>query len=51
VAKFNTIRLVIALAAYLNLEIHQMDVSTAFLNGLLEDEVYMKGPEGTEFEG
>ncbi|GJX42308.1 zinc finger, CCHC-type containing protein [Tanacetum coccineum] len=42
VARITTIRLLLALAAIHNLVIHQMDVKTAFLNGDLEEEVYMK---------
>ncbi|GJW59004.1 zinc finger, CCHC-type containing protein [Tanacetum coccineum] len=41
-----TIRLLLTLAAIHNLVIHQMDVKTAFLNGDLEEKVYMKQPEG-----
>ncbi|GJY27725.1 zinc finger, CCHC-type containing protein [Tanacetum coccineum] len=46
VARISTIRLLIALAATYNLVIHQMDVKTAFLNGDLEEELYMKQPKG-----
>ncbi|GKB27302.1 zinc finger, CCHC-type containing protein, partial [Tanacetum coccineum] len=42
VARITTIRLLLALAAIHNLVIHQMDVKTTFLNGDLEEEVYMK---------
>ena len=31
-----------------DLEVHQMDVKTAFLNGILEDEIYMEIPDGLE---
>ncbi|GJX74819.1 zinc finger, CCHC-type containing protein, partial [Tanacetum coccineum] len=40
------IKLLIALAATYNLAIHQMDAKTTLLNGDLEEDVYMKQPEG-----
>ena len=40
-ARLTTIRVLLALAASHNLLIHQMDVKTAFLNGDLEEEIYM----------
>ncbi|CAB4028654.1 Hypothetical predicted protein, partial [Paramuricea clavata] len=46
VARFESVRTVIALAAQHGLKLHQMDVTTAFLNGDLKEEVYMKQPEG-----
>nr|GEZ01815.1 zinc finger, CCHC-type [Tanacetum cinerariifolium] len=46
VARITTIRLMLALAAIHNLVIHQMDVKTAFLNGDLDEGVYMKQPKG-----
>ena len=46
VVRAESVRTVIALAAMKNLVLHQMDVTTAFLNGTLEEEVYMKQPEG-----
>ncbi|KAH9698737.1 hypothetical protein KPL71_024118 [Citrus sinensis] len=46
VTRINSIRVIIAIAALRNLKIHQMDVKTAFLNGDLDEEIYMKQPEG-----
>ena len=46
VTRINSIRMVLAIAALRNLEVHQMDVKTAFLNGDLNEEIYMEQPEG-----
>jgi len=46
VSKVTTIRVLIILACVFNLEIHQMDVKTAFLNGELEEEISMSQPGG-----
>ena len=46
VTRMSSIRMLIAIAAIHNLEIHQMDVKTAFLNGDLDEEIYMEQLEG-----
>ena len=51
VAKFATLRMLLALAAIHDWEIDQMDVETAFLNPQLEEEVYMESPEGYKTPG
>jgi hypothetical protein len=48
VAKFPSIRILLSIGAALNLEIHHMDVKTAFLNGDLNEEIYMTVPEGID---
>ena len=39
-----------ALASMMKWDIHRMDVKTAFLNGMIEEEVYIKQPQGFEVE-
>ena len=46
VAMVKSIRILLAIAAFHDYEIWQMDVKTAFLNGSLEEDVYMTQPEG-----
>jgi hypothetical protein len=48
VLRTETLRYLISYATAENLEIHNMDVETAFLNGDLEEEIYMEMPEGFE---
>jgi len=38
--------MLIAITVLYNLEIHQMDVKTTFLNGELNEKIYMEQPEG-----
>ncbi|KAL4323722.1 hypothetical protein GQ457_11G027280 [Hibiscus cannabinus] len=46
VGMFKSIRILLAVAAFHDYEIWKMDVKTAFLNGKLEEDVYMTQPEG-----
>ena len=41
-----SVRIMLAIAAFFDYEIWQMDVKTAFLNGFLKEELYMMQPEG-----
>ena len=46
VVRFSSIRTLLAFAISRGMHIHQMDVVTAFLNGELDEEIYMQQPEG-----
>eukprot|EP00253_Pinus_taeda_P032732 PITA_32732 len=49
VARYTSIRSIISIAAEMGWKIHQMDVKTAFLNGFIQEEVYIEQPQ--DFEG
>ncbi|GKB97559.1 putative RNA-directed DNA polymerase [Tanacetum coccineum] len=51
VVKMGSIRVVLGLAASLDLEVEQMDVKTTFLHGDLDKEIYMEQPEGFQVKG
>jgi hypothetical protein len=48
VARCTSIKAIISLAASMGWSLHQMDVKTAFLNGVIEEEVYIEQPQGFE---
>nr|GEV31744.1 retrovirus-related Pol polyprotein from transposon TNT 1-94 [Tanacetum cinerariifolium] len=48
VARMEAIRIFLAFATYINFKVYQMDVKSAFLNGKLKEEVYVKQPHGFE---
>ena len=47
----DSFRVVMALVAHFDMELHQMDVKTAFLNGDLDETIYMAQPEGFAIKG
>jgi Reverse transcriptase (RNA-dependent DNA polymerase) len=51
VAKLNTIRILLSLAANLDWPLHQFDVKNIFLHGELEEEIYMEIPPGYSHSG
>ena len=51
VARFETVRLLLSLAALEDWEIEALDVKTAFLYGELDEEIYMEQPEGFKVKG
>ena len=46
VVKLNSIKVLLALATQYDLEIHQLDVKTAFLYGFIKEDIYMSISEG-----
>ena len=51
VARLDTIRLLLAIAAQKGWKVYQLDVKSAFLNGFLEEEIYVEQPEGFAVKG
>ncbi|KAI5328018.1 hypothetical protein L3X38_027414 [Prunus dulcis] len=51
VARLDTIRTLIALAAKNSLKMYQLDVKSSFLNGVLQEEVYVEQPDGFIVQG
>ena len=48
VVRYTSIRATIAIVAKMGWKLHQMDTKTAFLNGVIEEEVYVEKPQGFE---
>ena len=51
VARFETVRIILTLAAQYQWPLYQLDVKSAFLNEELQEEVYVDQPEGFIIEG
>lgn len=51
VAKLPTLRILLAIASKYNMNIHQMDVKSAFLYGNIEEEVFVEKPKGMKKDG
>ena len=51
VVRITSVRLILDIVAHMDLELYQMDVRTVFLNGELNEEIYMDQPLGFETKG
>ena len=51
VARLDSLRLLLSLATTYDWEVHQIDIKSAYLNGNLEEEIYMEQPKGFEVPG
>jgi hypothetical protein len=51
VSKYASIQVVISIASIMKWRIHQMDVKKKFLNGIIEEEVYIEKPRVFEVHG
>ena len=45
IARLESIRILLAITSHLNFKLYQMDVKSAFLNGMLQEEVYVEQPK------
>ena len=46
IARLECIRILLAIASHLNFKLYQMDVNSAVLSGMLQEEVYVEQPKG-----
>lgn len=51
VVRYTTMRSIVSIASSMGWNLHHMDVNIAFLNGLIEEEVYIEQPQGFEVHG
>jgi hypothetical protein len=51
VTKFTSVRIIMSIVTKFDLELHQLDVKTTFLNGELKEDIYMVQPEGFHVNG
>lgn len=51
VVKYDSLRTILSVTAAEDLELYQLDVTTAFLHGVLKEEVYLRQPEGHVIPG
>jgi hypothetical protein len=51
VARYTSIGTIISLASVMGWRLHQMDVKTMFVNGVIEEEVYIEQPQGFVIHG
>jgi hypothetical protein len=49
--RYDSLRLILSLAASKDLEVHQLDIENAYLAGKLEEEIYMTPPDGMDSRG
>ena len=50
IARYSTVCLLLAVSATMDYELHHFDVETAFLNGVLDEDIYMRVPQGVEVD-
>jgi len=48
VARYTSIKAILSITAVMKSKLHQMDVKTTFLNGVVEEEVYVEQSQGFE---
>ncbi|KAL5794298.1 hypothetical protein ACOSP7_002892 [Xanthoceras sorbifolium] len=51
VARLDTIRMLLSIAAQISWKVLQLDVKSAFLNGILQEEIYVEQPNGFVVQG